>query len=435
MKNLFISIALVIISSVFAYCQKPIPTSIPTDIPRTPPDNTQKTPTELSEGQRKVLESPSDSSITLKNYSKILNNTAKRISDFQETAKSEHQESPDGERNETISDILKDERKSYRSSKMSLNVNYSKALILIRTNRPSQTSDLKDKLSEERKKYLDELDKLLIARNNGYEIIYTSFEFKPIRFFPSRNSKFSSLYFNELKEKSSINFLRNQFLSFGDDFGAISSEIVSAHAIGVRFSLSTAVAKVKIEDLDPDSLKSLTNEQLQDMVEEKSKENVANGTLANVVAGGGLLSFKAQYPVLNINGNIPHSFKMESELTGNISGTFAALGTSVPESEADLWGGLGSETKLFVPFIEFKDDNSLITSFGLFAEYDLRKIWGSGTFYSNLQINDSFWMNEFKIGLFANGIQITYTNLRFSNSTLDKKYENRLTVSFAPNKN
>jgi hypothetical protein len=138
-------------------------------------------------------------------------------------------------------------------------------------------------------------------------------------------------------------------------------------------------------------------------------------------------------PLFNVNGNLPNTFKMDSELVGNLSGQFAKVGSSVAENDAVLWGGFGCETRAFMPFVDFKDDNSLITTFGLFAEYDIRRVWGSGSFYSNLQIDDAFWMNELKAGLFANGIQISYTNLRFSNSVLDGRYENRITIAFAPN--
>jgi hypothetical protein len=331
---------------------------------------------------------------------------------------------------ESIHTILSKERIISRAAKAGIKKDYIKAIDEIRSKPRSERIEV---LNEARNFYTDTLAALTIERNIGYHLVYSQFEFNAFRFFPSRNTKFSSLYYNELKEKSPVNFLRSQFLTFGDDIGALSSEIVSGHALAFRLSISTSVARVKLEDADTAEFRGLSNDQIQEFVNSKSEENLKNATLANVVAGGGLLSFKMQVPLFNVNGNLPHAFKMDSELVGNLSGQFAKVGTSVAENDAVLWGGFGSETRAFVPFVDFKDDNSLITTFGFFAEYDIRRVWGSGSFYSNLQIDDAFWMNELKAGLYANGIQISYTNLRFSNSVLDGRYENRITIAFAPN--
>lgn len=325
---------------------------------------------------------------------------------------------------------MAEERVLFRKSKGEALIKYKKSIDASRSlptvkERESRRKEVRDTYSRE----LNDLDRI---RNDGYASIYDVFVNDWFRLWPSRNTKFSSLYYKELKENSSIGFLRNQFLSFGEEFGSLSSEIVSGHFLFLRLSLGTAVSRVVLEDIDTEVISDLPTDQIQKYVDEKNKENLANATLGNVVAGGGQLSFKGQVPVFSINGNATNVIQVDSELVPSLSCQLSKIGTSIPEDDVVAWWGLGSETRISVPFKDYLEDGGVFTSFGLFAEYDVRFINGSGAFQENLQIDQGFWMNEFKAGIFAKGIQVSYNLVRFSDSNLDGKYQNRVMIAFAP---
>ena len=165
---------------------------------------------------------------------------------------------------------------------------------------------------------------------------------------------------------------------------------------------------------------------------ENYQQNLSNNTLATVLAGGGLLALKAQYPLVYFNPTWSPHFKFDNQLVGTLAGQFDIAGSSVPENQMNLWESFGMENYAYVPLREFTGDDEETTSFGFFFQHNIRHVSGSGEFERNLNIDKGFWMGEFKTGIYYSGIHITYTYLNFSNKQLDGQFQNTFTLAYAP---
>jgi hypothetical protein len=272
-----------------------------------------------------------------------------------------------------------------------------------------------------------------IVKNREYRYIYYLADNRLIRAFPARNSRFSEIYYGELKDSTFLSFLRNQSLSFNEEFGAMSSEIVSGYLGPVRMSFNTAISRARETTVDTIGLIDKTPDEIRTLVEENQAKNLSNNTLAHVLAGGGLLNLKAQYPLVYFNPIWSPNFRFDNELVANLSGQFSAAGTSIPENESNLWGGAGLHNHAFIPINGFtKGADETFVAFGFFFQYNITHVFGSGTFYNQLGISEPFWMGDFKAGIFYKSIQVSYNYLNFSNKYLDGQFENRITLAYAP---
>ena len=81
--------------------------------------------------------------------------------------------------------------------------------------------------------------------NREYRYIYYRADTRFVRVLPARNARFSQIYYGELKDSLYLSFLRHQFLTFNEDFGALSSEIVAGYLGPVRVGLNTAISRAK----------------------------------------------------------------------------------------------------------------------------------------------------------------------------------------------
>lgn len=278
---------------------------------------------------------------------------------------------------------------------------------------------------------------LRVSVNIQYRRVFEMAESKSVFFFPARNSRFSQLYYDYLKDSTYLVFLREQFVSFNDEFGALSSELVAGHAGPFRLSLNTAISKARRDDLDPATLEGKTEEDIQLLVQENYESNLSKNTLSSVVAGGGLVGLKLQYPLFYLNPLWTPNFRFDSEFACSFSGDFKTAGTSTPQDKMGYWFSPGIHTNAYLPLIAFSEQDEAVSVFGLFFQYNISRISGSNTFYDNLNLGsdrNGFWFGEFRTGLFYNGIQITYAFMNFSNKQLDKLFPNTFKIAFAPGK-
>ncbi|HTF19304.1 MAG TPA: hypothetical protein VK658_14585 [Chryseolinea sp.] len=301
------------------------------------------------------------------------------------------------------------------------------------TNQNKTDAEIDEELRELKARLPDIVFQFRTMGNSEYRIAYDRWDTKTVKFLPARNARIAQLYYNELKNDQFLTFLRSQFLAFNDDYGALSSELVAGYLGPFRTSLSTAITKAKEVKIEDGELEGKTPEQIQALVNENYQENLSNSTLANVVAGGGLLGLKAQYPLIDVSKLWTDWIKFDNELVGTFSGQFDAAGTETPENKTSLWGSYGIENTVYIPVPDFIGDKAT-QAFGIFAQYNIRHVSGSGTFENSLGIEKGFWMSEFKAGLFYSGIQITYKYLNFSNKTLDGQYQNSFAITYAPQK-
>lgn len=275
-----------------------------------------------------------------------------------------------------------------------------------------------------------------VNSNQEFRYVYYKADVRDIRILPARNARFSQLYYSELKDSSYLTFLRNQFLTFNEDFGALSSEIVAAYLGSIRVSLNTVISKASEIKIDTAQIKGLNPTQIQSLVNENYQENVANNTLSNVLARGGLMALKFQYPLLFTSPLWSPRFRFDNEIVGAISGQFNTAGKITQENETSIWGSLGLHNNAYIPLVNFKDDDSEFSAFGFFFQYNIERVAGSGTFYTNLNLTgdqrEGFWFGEFRTGIFYKGVQITYSVINLSNKTLDGQFTNTFRIAYAP---
>lgn len=321
-----------------------------------------------------------------------------------------------------------------RESRKIAKETYGANLSTILSNQGLSVDERETAVVELRKGLISSVYVIRKVGNRGSKILYWGEENQSTRLFPARNSRFAALFYNELKDSSTLNFLRNQFLTFNDDFAGLSSELVAGYIGPVRTSLSTSVSRSSRNDFDSNDLEDKTDGEIQELVEKSRQDDIANSTLANVLAGGGLLALKAQYPILYSNPTWIPFFKFDNELVGNLSGQFPTAGSSYTEGEMNLWGSIGVENRAYLPIQDFGPTDDSTSPFGVFFQYNIRRVWGSGLFKNNLEIDEGFWFGEFKLGIFFNGIQITYSRLNFSERNLDGRFENSFTIAFAPSR-
>ena len=279
-----------------------------------------------------------------------------------------------------------------------------------------------DKLREEREQDCDS------AYYRSIDFLYSKNKYKAIRIFPAFNNYMSMLYYNA---DSKFDFFQNTSLSFGGDNASFESEVVSGYLWIFRTSISTILSRESQEKIDPESLKGLTDNQVDSLVNIRDSINVLNNTLLKVISGGGEANLKFRAPLLNIWGNEYKKLKIKSDLFGQISADLPLAGSSISEKDISLFNVIGIENKVIIPIINFNPKSKEgYEAFSLFGKFDIKNIGGTSEFYESLSIPEKrFWYSEYSLGISFKNYLIYYTDQIFYEDHLSNENRGRLNVA------
>lgn len=262
-----------------------------------------------------------------------------------------------------------------------------------------------------------------------------AYRLKKCRLFPAKSIGFAKMYFNELTT-SDLTFLNNSTLIFNENLTAFTSNVVSGYpGIPVRFSLNTVVAKTRTTEIGSDALIGKTPEEIQSIVNANATTNVRNNTLSHVLNGGGFLTLKAEYPLLNLNGSKKRKPKIAVASSAAFSGEFSEVGTDVLVTESSTFRYVAMDVRAILPFEDIGTDNLGITNFAGFLSFNTRFIDGSDGFYDNLnQVNThAFSQLDTSVGIMLKGLKIAFTYTYFTKPSLNNVYPATFSIGYLPN--
>lgn len=276
-------------------------------------------------------------------------------------------------------------------------------------------------------KWKERQDEIDVNYHRSLEFLVAKNKRKRYRVFPSFNPYMSMLYYNSDKK---FEFFQNINLSFGEDNRAFESEIVSGYLWAFRVSLSTVLATESTERLSPETLAGLSREQVDNLISENEKVNLANNTLLKVISGGGEANLNFKFPILNFWGNHVKNINLKSDLSGRLSGNLPLAGNSIPGSEVNFFTTIGFENYVIVPIRNFSIQKKQgFQTFAFFGRFDIKNVGGTSEFFNSLNIpSERFWYSGYSFGLTYSNLLIFYNNQTFHNSPLENNNKSRFGV-------
>lgn len=228
-----------------------------------------------------------------------------------------------------------------------------------------------------------------------YSRVYEIHASDGVIFFPARNRFLGRYYYSEETDRT-VETLSNGSFSFNTAYngGSLYTELVAGYLSFFRLSFGGMVAKSEMKRLTAEEISNLTDEELQNAIENLQAENNKKLTVQNILAGGGNALLNAATPLL-------HYSSAKKDFMVVLSG-FERVGLALPEigtssEDAEVNSQYGLQLDLWHDLLTTSSDRS----FALFGKA-MAGVFHNKGYAKDLGIHNGFRHVEFTGGIELN---------------------------------